>query len=194
MMEIPDAMSGDDCDSIISLFEKRTDLHYKGQTSNGANNRIDTSIKEDTEILTNEDLFNDTEWSSVLSSLVKAIGTSVDEYKEKFSDGNKIGIDSLRAWQIEQNANIQRFYPGQGFKKWHCESGSREFSARVLVWMLYLNTVTDKGGTEFYFQDKTFKAEKGKMVIWPPFWTHFHRSEVSPTQTKYIITGWFEFS
>ena len=58
---------------------------------------------------------------------------------------------------------------------------------------LYLNTIDDKGGTDFQYQDFTCKAESGKMVIWPPYWTHFHRSQVSPSSIKYIMTGWFSY-
>ena len=76
-----------------------------------------------------------------------------------------------------------------GIAKCHVLNSSK----RVLVWMLYLNTVTDLGGTEFDYQNFTCKAESGKMVIWPPYWTHFHKSQVSPSQVKYIMTGWFAY-
>ena len=89
--------------------------------------------------------------------------------------------------------NFQRFLPNQGYKKWHCENVGKKSSFRTLVWMLYLNTVEDKGGTDFYYQDLTCKAELGKMVIWPPYWTHLHRSQVSPSEMKYILTGWMAY-
>ena len=63
----------------------------------------------------------------------------------------------------------------------------------MLVWMIYLNTVTDDGGTYFESYDKTINAVKGRCVIWPAFWTHFHNGIVSKTQTKYIATGWFMY-
>ena len=53
--------------------------------------------------------------------------------------------------------------------------------------------VTDKGGTEFLHQDVTLQAKGGTIVIWPPWWTHYHKSQVSPTQVKYIMTGWMEY-
>ena len=37
------------------------------------------------------------------------------------------------------------------------------------------------------------KAEEGKILIWPSEWMHLHRGIPSPTQTKYILTGWFSF-
>ena len=58
--------------------------------------------------------------------------------------------------------------------------------------MLYLNTVNDKGGTEFPFQNKIFFAKKGRLIIWPAEFTHPHKGIISPTEEKYIVTGWFE--
>ena len=60
-----------------------------------------------------------------------------------------------------------------------------------MAWMIYLNTVTDEGGTYFDSYDKTLEAKEGRLVIWPAFFTHTHKGVVSKTQTKYIATGWF---
>ena len=59
--------------------------------------------------------------------------------------------------------------------------------------MVYLNTVKDGGETQFYFQDHKEKAEQGKLLIWPVDWTHLHRGIPSPTENKYIFTGWYTF-
>ena len=64
---------------------------------------------------------------------------------------------------------------------------------RMLVWMIYLNTVTDAGGTYFSNHKKTTDAVEGRVVIWPAFWTHFHKGIPSLTQVKYIATGWYNF-
>ena len=58
--------------------------------------------------------------------------------------------------------------------------------------MTYLNDVKD-GGTEFKYQNLTTPAKKGLTLIWPVYWTHTHRGQISNTQTKYITTGWFDF-
>ena len=57
--------------------------------------------------------------------------------------------------------------------------------------MTYLNNVTDKGETEFLHQKLKIKPEIGKTLIWPTDFTHTHRGIPSPTQEKYIVTGWF---
>ena len=64
---------------------------------------------------------------------------------------------------------------------------------RVLAWMFYLNDVTDKGGTRFPQQNITLKARAGDLYIWPSYFTHSHHGVASPTQVKYIATGWIDF-
>ena len=64
---------------------------------------------------------------------------------------------------------------------------------RHLVFQTYLNTVEDGGETEFIYQQYKCKAVKGKTLIWPADWTHSHRGIISPTEDKYIITGWYTF-
>ena len=59
--------------------------------------------------------------------------------------------------------------------------------------MTYLNDVTDEGGTEWMYQDVKLDARKGLSVIWPSDFTHTHRGIVSPTQEKWIATGWFSY-
>jgi hypothetical protein len=55
--------------------------------------------------------------------------------------------------------------------------------------MIYLNDVPD-GGTQFMMQERTIKAEQGKLLFFPADWTYTHKGEVSNTTTKYILTGW----
>jgi len=93
---------------------------------------------------------------------------------------------------IRNSLNIQFYKPGGGYKKWHFENGSELFLKRNLVFMTYLNDV-ENGGTEFFYQNLTLPAKKGLTVIWPAYWTHLHKGQISKKYEKYIATGWFEF-
>ena len=98
-------------------------------------------------------------------------------------------------WSDYEVTNIQHYPVGGGYKVWHTErsSGKYPISHRFLVFMTYLNTVEDAGGTEFMYQNYTMKAEKGLTILWPAEWTHTHRGIVSPTEEKWIVTGWLSF-
>jgi hypothetical protein len=97
---------------------------------------------------------------------------------------------------INEQTQVQYYPPGGGYKVWHMERAGLAWPivTRQLVFMTYLNTVNDAGGTEFYYQDIKTKAEKGLTLIWPSDWPWTHRGEVSPTESKYIITGWFNIN
>jgi hypothetical protein len=93
--------------------------------------------------------------------------------------------------EISPLFNMQKYEPTEGFFGWHCERATIKYSRRLLVWAIYLNTVTDRGETEFYYQHHFESAVEGKLIIWPSDWMYLHRGVPSPTQTKYILTGWF---
>jgi hypothetical protein len=89
--------------------------------------------------------------------------------------------------------NLQRYAPGEGFKRWHCDwtisDEATEPVHRVLAWILYCNDVPN-GGTEFHWQAHHEPAERGKLVIFPAGPSHIHRGRVSEEHTKTIATGW----
>ena len=89
---------------------------------------------------------------------------------------------------------IQRTLPGE-FYHWHIDSGSHQFSQRQLVAIWYLNDVAGPGGeTEFLFQDVKIKPQQGKLLLFPPFWTHEHRGVELQAGVKYIATTWVVFA
>ncbi len=112
-----------------------------------------------------------------------------ERYTEKF-----FAITTGAPLRIEA-VNVQKYVPGAGFHGWHTERTSDEYPsrARVLVYMTYLNDVTDGGETEWMYQGIKVKPRKGLTVMWPADWTHTHRGVTSPSQTKYIATGWFQY-
>ena len=89
---------------------------------------------------------------------------------------------------------IQRTNPGEHYH-WHIDGGSHEFSQRQLVAVWYLNDVPGPGGeTEFLFQNLKVKPEQGKLLLFPPFWTHEHRAAELKSGVKYIATTWVIFA
>ena len=59
----------------------------------------------------------------------------------------------------------------------------------------YLNDVQGPGGeTEFLFQQVKVKPRQGKLILFPPFWTHEHRGVTLDQGVKYIATTWVVFA
>lgn len=98
-------------------------------------------------------------------------------------------------FSIVENIKMQKYSKDSGYVSFHTERGSAEYpnSARHLVFMTYLNTIEEGGGTEFYHQNFISNATKGKTLIWPADWTHTHRGIPAPLDEKIIVTGWYNF-
>ena len=168
------------CDDLIGLHNiSRKNPVDKSCSSCGAPVKKST----DTSYHVNWSSVQEPQIERIYNQLIKAAGLYSQTYPEA-------------AWastQVMPNLfNVQHYLPGEGYPQWHHEqnNASIEMSMREAVWMLYLNDVPD-GGTEFKFQNRRVQAEKGKMVLWPAYFTHTHRGVVSETTEKYIATGWF---
>ena len=91
---------------------------------------------------------------------------------------------------------MQRTDPGGGYHIWHAEQGPGYHANRVIVYMLYLNTIAPEnaGETEFLYQQERYSPIANTMVLWPASYTHPHRGNTVFGQTsKYIVTGWFYY-
>lgn len=121
---------------------------------------------------------------------VDILQRSVIQYTLKYPWCNKFS-----AWAITQSINLQHYKPNQGYLSWHTErSLNVEPSvSRHLVFMTYLNDVTDGGETAFFHQDIKIKPEKGLTIVWPADWTFVHKGITSFSQDKFIVTGWYNF-
>jgi prolyl 4-hydroxylase len=167
------------CDKLIQ-YHKASPYKQPGATTDGAVDKISTDIGIDS---------SQYEHPTVLEYL-KELQEILEKYIKKYSMSNYYA-----PFQIRENINIQHYKPGEGYPTWHTERSNVTLPNinRHLVFMTYLNDVNDGGGTEFYHQKLITKARKGSTLIWPADWTHTHRGIVSPTQEKYIITGWYSF-
>jgi hypothetical protein len=179
------ALSSELCKEFISAFEasdeKRPGVLY------GPDGASSDNEKKSTDITFNPGYLKHPTWGPLLDSLVLVLQKAKFDYIDRHS----LAFSKLDPFDISFLFNLQRYEPGEGFFGWHCERASIPYGNRVLVWMIYLNTIKDRGETEFYYQHHFEAAEEGKLVVWPSDWTHLHRGVPSPTQTKYVLTGWF---
>ncbi len=167
------------CDEIIDYFETHPEVVVPGQVGRGV---IETVKKS-----------KDLPFVIVDPDLRKKYFTQLDDCIEQYKNQYEHADKGVSAWGLREMPNVQKYEPGDGFYGWHSERDSwlTPICHRHLVFMTYLNDVTDGGQTEFLYQQLSVQPKKGLTLIWPADWTHTHRGVTSPTQTKYIITGWY---
>jgi len=174
------ALSVELCQLAIERFEQHTDEHYDGRI--GQDVGKDRSIKRTTDLVVS----GKPHWKDIDRALFRSIGQAIVEFRETYP--------YFKGPFKDMGYGIQRYNPGE-YYHWHIDGGSHEFSQRQLVALWYLNDVPGPGGeTEFLFQDLQIKPEQGKLLLFPPFWTHEHRAVTMQQGVKYIATTWVVFA
>ncbi len=175
----------EDCQELIATFEISTlkkEVDFK--LSDGSIHKKSTDIYFEDSVQSEWHIKEVRLWYSLIYKIATVTDIALSEYYALYPELNLTPPIEAKRF------NIQKYKPGEGFAGWHFEN-SYGNGNRVLAWMIYLNDVKD-GGTEFKYQNHTERAELGKILIWPGDWTFTHRGQVSYSETKYIVTGWYE--
>ena len=180
IFEQVNSLSQEFCMDVIERFERAKDEQYEGRIGQQANK--DFNIKKSTDLVVS----GKTNWKDVDSALFRALGIAIKEFRECYP--------FFKGHFKDMGYGIQRTRAGEHYH-WHIDSGSHEFSYRQLVAIWYLNDALGPGGeTEFLYQDIKVKPEIGKLILFPPFWTHEHRGITLKKGVKYIATTWIVFA
>lgn len=169
------------CDEIIDRFEAHPDQQYVGRIGQDAESQ--RSIKRSTDLR----ISGRTDWRDIDRQLFGSLSDALGELSSihpffRVNSFQDIGYNL-------QRTNVEEYYD------WHVDSGPGEFSQRQLVAIWYLNDVSGPGGeTQFYFHDLSVQPERGKLLLFPPFWTHLHRGNKVASTAKYIATTWVSFA
>jgi hypothetical protein len=94
-----------------------------------------------------------------------------------------------------ENFRMKQYLPnGRDEFSLHTDVGSYASARRFLSFLWYLNTVEEGGSTQFGFsQGKpqvTIPAVRGRLLVFPPLWTHPHWGNKPIGGPKYIISGY----
>jgi hypothetical protein len=170
------------CDDLVDYFDMNTDRHEKGRYIKGGLT-YDINTKESTDIY-----FQPARDKFILEAYMNYLNQCVMEYEYKYHQASH-----MDSYFVTESVNLQKYEPCEGYHVWHCERKGTETQSRCLAFMTYLNDVPD-GGTEFLYQQICSPAKRGLTMIWPSDWTHTHRGQISPTTTKYILTGWLNYT
>ena len=179
IFEFNNSLSDKDCEDIIKRFEQSKDQHYQGRV--GQKFEQNTEIKKSTDMVVS----GKEDWKDIDSLLFTSLAKALSGIKKQYDFFNGPFKDIGYA--------IQKTMSGE-YYHWHIDSGNHQFSDRQLVAIWYLNNVEGPGGeTEFLNQEVKIKPEVGKLILFPPFWTHEHRGVKLQKCIKYIATTWIVF-
>ncbi|GAA4815299.1 hypothetical protein GCM10011365_02410 [Marinicella pacifica] len=214
----PHALSKAFCHHCIDKFSSSTEVK-QGQTGHG----VDLSKKNSLDLMLNqqEDWRHElqTIHQAVLEGLIRYVRqwpfvlVGALALQVQSSDGPRqisaADIQSMNDAELANlikvvfrlgNTNLQHYRRQKGgYFYYHSEfyphpnDPAQDSLHRVLLWMFYLNDVTEGGETEFYHQQKAVQPEQGTLVIAPAFFTHTHRGNKPESNDKYILTSWLMY-
>jgi len=175
------ALPDDFCDEVVRRFESSENYQRKGVI--GQLGQEDHSVKKTTDLVVSDK----DDWKDIDGFFFRGMAAAIREFRETFP--------YFKGPFKDLGYQVQRYLPGE-YYHWHIDGGSHQFANRQLVAIWYLNDVAEDAGgeTQFLFQDVSVRPEKGKLVLFPPFWTHEHRAAELRSGAKYIATTWVIFA
>ena len=168
------------CEQMIERFETNTDEQFVGRTGQVAVQN--PAVKRSTDLL----ISGKEKWQDIDRALFSSLACAMQEFRATFPYFS--GRFKDMGYGMQRTCRDEYYH-------WHIDGGSHDFSNRQLVAIWYLNDVSGPGGeTEFLAQQVRIKPEQGKLLLFPPFWTHEHRGVTLQKGVKYIATTWIVFA
>ncbi len=181
IFEIKNALPDFLCEDMIKRFEIQTQDQNTGRAGSAANQNA--QLKKTTDIYVS----NKPHWKDVDNNLFRSFAMALKEFQHIYPYFGEMSRFK------DLGYNLQRYEKGE-YYHWHVDADNTVLATRQLVALWYLNDVSSPGGeTEFVHQGVKVIPEQGKLVLFPPFWTHEHRAAVIQEGVKYIATTWLTF-
>ena len=178
-----DVLSSDMCKNIIQKFES----HPKQQVTTYLENH-----RSFTEININQNIVS---WKKELNILFGTMQKYLIRYKQD------VGVDD-RAWPEQmgyEQLRMKRYLPnGKDDFKFHVDVQDHASARRFLVYFWYLNDVAEGGETAFQLNRNVepkikVQPKAGRLLMFPPLWTHPHIGMMPISNAKYIIGGYLHY-
>lgn len=173
------------CDGVINLCEGQPERFSPGLTLGGVSTHIKNSL----------DWFLDANYESptnveqeydfrIHAELQKVVSLYRLSYPHLI-----LHCDSDKFARSDTGYQVQKYIKNTGNYIEHIDGATWiDSGPRTLAAILYLNTVTHGGGTQFPIQNVTIDAVAGRVVLFPAEWTHPHSGLVPLSDDKWIIS------
>ena len=181
--EVLRALPADVCLEAIRRFEAGTDQQYRGRIGPAGDEAPEVKRSTDLRIRSRED------WRDIDRALSQQLVATFNAFALEFSF---FAANSFK----DTGYNLQRTLPGEYLPLARGRrSGSirpRAATGRDLV--PQRRPGAGRRESEFPLQEIVIRPVQGKMIVFPPFWTHVHRGKTLESGVKYIATTWICFA
>jgi hypothetical protein len=171
------------CGEIIELFELHTEQHEQ-TLLDGHRSFTEINITKDVSV-----------WTDVQEHLLNSAQQYLGDYMNKFQIDKKSWPESLGYEQFR----MKRYMPNDKDEfAFHVDVGDYASARRFLVFFWYLNDVEEGGATAFRRNqqlpiEQKVQPKAGRLLIFPPLWTHPHIGMRPISGPKYIIGSYLHY-
>jgi len=174
----PNSLPHDVCEQLIQLYEQNPEMHNR-YNQNG---------------YPNMDQFNFTNNRGINLDLHKFLVNNALRCLEQY----KIDVPESKFWPEKYSFEEFRVkhYAAGGHDRFdeHVDVKSLSTSKRFLIFFWYLNDVEEGGETEITSIDLKVKPEKGKLLIFPPFWMFPHIGHPVIKGDKFLLSSYMHLN
>jgi len=134
-------------------------------------------------------LQNHPEWEPFVKPLQDKFYSYIDKYMNDCEVTDKMFPEQFAF----EAFRLKRYMPNDvdEFND-HVDVGNHSSARRFLVFFLYLND-NEGGSTDFPQFNLSVKPVTGKMLMFPPLWTHLHAGRKPIDTPKYIIGSYLHY-
>lgn len=174
------ALTDQECDYLINLFEKNKELIYEGGYGSVGGIVVNKNIK----------ICNEIYLSKLGNNIERDFNIKLEKYFIDYIKDKK-GFSSLDI--NNESWRLKRYTKNEGFFDWHVDNVP--YITRVLAVIYYLNDVEEGGETLFKNGNRTIsiKPKKGNLLIFPANFCFCHKGNIPISNDKYILVTFLRF-
>jgi hypothetical protein len=116
-------------------------------------------------------------------TLVEFTRSAVDQYIEEY--GGYFNHIHDKITRLEDFRIKKYSYDEGDWFDLHIDANDDQSMQRYLAIFWYLNDIEEGGETDFPMQGMSIKPKQGRVVMFPPYWTHPHRGNKLKKENTY---------
>lgn len=178
------SLSPEICQDIIRRFDADPSKFDGGVGYGDGIMAVDHSLKKCTELF----MTGNPDWKDIDDILFKEVNDKIHVLRELYPGLKRLIDVNDEGYRVKKYGN-----DGTEFFDWHIDQNGKGQGHRYLILQWYLNDVEEGGETEFRLQDISVRPQEGRLLCFPPYWTHEHRGLAPVSNPKYIVCTWITF-
>ena len=168
-----DVLPTEFCNSIIQKYEDDNNKEL---------------IENDNMRFTQLNINTSSQWENIVKNLMRnCFIPLIERYKKEFN------INQFPKEYVYEQLRIKKYMPnGLDEFKLHVDVEDHQTAKRFLVFFVYLND-NERGLTCFPDYDIKVQPKAGRVLMFPPLWTHRHYAEKPIKEQKYILVSYLHY-